>query len=134
MGAGGVAGAAQINRARAQAVPARGLQEAANGHPAAGALLADAAGPQGLDGFGGGAVEAAGGLEILVVAEVGADDEAGLGAVPEGIKDLADFLGRGVADRQRDEGEVAQDALQEGQLHFERMLVRVGVVQFPDLG
>ena len=67
------------------------------------------------------------------MAEVGADDEEGLGAAPEGVKHLADFLGRGVADGQRHQREVAQDALQERQLHLEGMLVRVGLVQLPDL-
>jgi hypothetical protein len=51
-------------------MPARGLQEAANGHSATGALLANGRRLQGLDGLRGSAVEAAGGLEILVVAEV----------------------------------------------------------------
>ena len=39
--AGCIAGVAQVHGARAQTMPARGLQEAANGNPAAGALLAN---------------------------------------------------------------------------------------------
>ena len=43
-GAGCIAGAAQVHGARAQPMPARGLQEATNGNPAASAFFANALG------------------------------------------------------------------------------------------
>src|ERR1035437_7246775 len=48
-GPGRVTGIAQIEGARAQPMAACGLQEPANGHPTARALLANVAGLQGLD-------------------------------------------------------------------------------------
>src|ERR1035437_10434329 len=64
-GPGRVTGIAQIEGARAQPMTACGLQEPANGHPTAGALLANVARLQGLDGFGGRGGEAGGGLGNL---------------------------------------------------------------------
>ena len=61
------------------------------------------------------------------MAEVGADNEPRLRAIPQGIQDLAHFFGGGVADRK---GDAAQDRLQERQLHFTFM----GLVQLLTCG
>ena len=78
-------------------------------------------------------IQTLGGLEVVVVAEVGADNEPGLGAAPKGVQDLADFFGGGVANSQRDQREVAQDSLEERQLHLDRVFLLVGLVQLPHL-
>ena len=61
-----------------------------------------------------------------VVRQVGADDDQRLVAAPQALEHLRHLVGAGVADGQRHQREGGQRALQERQLHLERMLPRMG--------
>ena len=58
----------------------------------------------------------------LVVGQIGADHEQGLGPAPQALQHLRDLVGRRIADQQRHEREVAEHRLEERQLDLERML------------
>jgi len=113
-------------------VPPRGVQNAANGNPAAGLVLPYGVGLQRLNGGRRGLVQAPGGLGVVIMAKVGADHKAGFGSIPEEVNNPADLLHRGVPDGQRNQGEAVQDRLQEGQLHFQGMLPGMGLIPHPD--
>ncbi len=65
-----------------------------------------------------------------IVRQVGADDDQRFVAAPEPFEHLRDRLRRRVADGQRQQRKIAEHRLQEGQLHFERVLL--GVRGFAD--
>ena len=57
--------------------------------------------------------------------QVGADDDQGFRAAPQAFEHFGDSFRRGVADGQRQQREIGERALQEGQVDFQRMLLRV---------
>jgi hypothetical protein len=60
-----------------------------------------------------------------IVREVRTDDDQRLGPAPEPVEHLRDLVDGSVTDRERDQLEVVQQRLQEGQLHLERVLERM---------
>ena len=80
--AGGVAGIAEVNGAGAQAMPAGGLKQAANGNPTASLIVTNFFGMQSFDGLSGEAIHLARRVGIQVVTEVGANDKAGFWPIP----------------------------------------------------
>ena len=68
-----------------------------------------------------------------VVRQVRADDDQRLLAAPQPVEHFGHLCGSGVADRQRQQRELAKQPLQERQLHFERMLRRVRQRAIDDL-
>ena len=69
----------------------------------------------------------------VVVREVGGDDDEGLGSAPEPLDHFGDFVDPRIADGEGREREVAELALQERQLHLERVLLQVGPIARHDL-
>ena len=67
------------------------------------------------------------------VREVGTDDDQRFRASPEQVENLRDGLRRGMANGQRDDGEGVEDALKEGQMHFQRVFLGVSGVAENDL-
>ena len=65
--------------------------------------------------------------------QIGGNDDQRLGSTPQPLDDLGDLAHAGVADGERREGEGAELALQEGQLHLERVLLQVGAIARHDL-
>src|SRR5207237_5277012 len=85
-------------------------------------------GVAGDDGGGRLAAEGGGGQVVVVVAEVGADDDERGGFVPHVVEDGGDGVRRTSADGEGQDGDVAEDDLQEGQLNLQAVLVAVGGV------
>ena len=63
-----------------------------------------------------------GALVRLVVRQIGADHDQGLGPAPQALQHFCDLAGRRLADQERHEREVAEHGLEERQLDLERML------------
>ena len=61
----------------------------------------------------------------VVMREVGGDDDQRFRAAPQPLDHLRDLRHARVTDGERHERELAQLALQEGQLHFQRVLLEV---------
>ncbi len=86
-----------------------------------------------LDGGGGRLVVRSRLIIGLVVRQIGADHEQGLGPAPEAVERSGHRRGRRVADQERHEGEVAEHGLEERQLDLERVLGLVRHVGRRDL-
>ena len=86
-----------------------------------------------LDGRGGRLVVRSRLIIGLVVRQIGADHEQGLGPAPEALERSGHRRGRRVADQERHEGEVAEHGLEERQLDLERVLGLVRHVGRRDL-
>jgi hypothetical protein len=67
------------------------------------------------------------------VREVGTDDDQRFRAAPQQVEHLGDGFRRGVADGQRDQREIVEHALQEGQMHFQRVFLGMHAVAEDDL-
>jgi hypothetical protein len=124
----GVAGVSQINGAAMQMMPARSLEHRADRNAAARLLLANPTGIEGLDRPRGRLIYLTRRFAIQVVTQVGADHKTGFVASPQFVYYLADLLRADLARKERNNYELLQYDLQERQLHFERMLGRVGLV------
>ena len=61
----------------------------------------------------------------VVVRQVRGDHDQRLVAAPQTVQHLGHLVGGGVADRERHQRELAERALQERQLHLQRVLLRV---------
>ena len=78
-----------------------------------------------LDGLGRGLVQAAGGVVVMVMAQVGTDEDEGAGAGQQ-RQGGADPGRVTITHQQRHQGEGGQQQLQEGQMHLQAMLRPVG--------
>lgn len=65
--------------------------------------------------------------------QVGADDDQRLVAAPDALQNLGDLFSARVADGQRQQRELVKHHLQEWQLHFQRMFLRMGLIVGDDL-
>ncbi len=93
-------------------------------------MRADASvGVQCLDGGGGGGVDLAAGVVVQEVAQIRTDDDRGFRAAPQRVQGAGDGPGVGAPDGQRDQREVLQQGLKEGQMNFQAVLAGVGPVQ-----
>ena len=63
---------------------------------------------------------------VQKVRQVRADDDQRFGAAPQRIEDLRDLVRGRIADRQRHQRKIAERLLQKRQMHFERVLHRMG--------
>ncbi len=66
--------------------------------------------------------------------EIGAEEDQGFGAAPEALDHLRHRFARDVAHHQGQNRDLAQDALEEGELHLQAMLAGVGGVVLDHLG
>ena len=82
----------------------------------------------------GGAVDSARRLVGMVVREVRADHEKRLVATPEVFQHFGDLLRRHASHHERHEREFAEHLLQERELHFQSVLLRVRRSRLDDLG
>jgi hypothetical protein len=57
-----------------------------------------------------------------IVGQIRADDDEGLVPTPNPLQNFRYLLRTGLANDQRQQGEAAQQRLQEWQMHFERVL------------
>jgi len=92
-------------------------------------------GRQSFDGLGGAPVHFARGRVVVVVTEVGADDEQGFFAPPEKVEHLFDCGWSCVADDEGDELETfAESFLEKWKVDFEAVLPAMGFVECDNLG
>ena len=120
-----IAGIAQIDQFGREAPPARSLQQPIDRRPAARLLVRNGCAHV-EDGLRGQPVD---GLRVSViqkVRQVRTDHDQRFGAAPQRVEHLRDFVSRRIADRQRHQRKVAERLLQKRQMHFERMLHRMG--------
>ncbi len=82
-----------------------------------------------FDGAGRCGVEIAGGLVVVEVTEIRADDDESLLSTPQPLDHLVDLLRLRVSDGQRYEREVREQVLKKGKLYFEAVLIPVGGVE-----
>ena len=88
---------------------------------------------EGGDALHGGPVDAARFLVSVVMRHIGRDHHEGLAAAPQALDHLGDLCHIRRADGERHERELAENLLQEGQLHLERVLEGVRRVARDDL-
>jgi len=79
------------------------------------------------DGVGRELVDLLGGGIRQVMRKVGADEDQGFRSAPEDIEHFAHFLRGGITHHQRQQLELRQQDLQKRQLHFQRVLLCMGV-------
>ena len=91
--------------------------------------MADGLGLEAFDRLSGGAVEPARRVVVVIVAEIGADDDQGLGPAPQQIEEFRRLFRRRLAGDERHDGEVGEHGLQERQLHLQAMLLMVGGIE-----
>ena len=120
--AGGVAGIAQIEQLHLELMAPGREQHARDRRRAAGLLVVDVGGEI-EDRLRSAAVDRAGLVVGMVVRQIRTDDDQGFRAAPEPLDHLGHLRRRGRAYGQRHQAELAQHALQERQLHLERMLL-----------
>src|SRR5437588_5046614 len=114
----GIAGVAQVEKLRLEAMPARAEREAVDRRGAARLLVIEGVGePENV--LDGGAIDLGSPLVRMVVRQVGADHDQRLGPAPDALDDFLDFRWRCVPDRERNQGEIFEHRLQERKLHFE---------------
>ena len=89
---------------------------------------------QGDDGLGRLAVQPSSRGVIVEMTEIGADDDPRLRPIPQGIEHRRHLIGCHLAYQQGHDGEIQEEALQEGQLHFEGVFRTVGYIVDVDTG
>ena len=104
-----------------------GQQQAVDGRCATGLLTVEG-GVELADLGDGGLVTTLGLTVRVVVGQVGADHDQRLGAAPQGFEQGGNQMGVHLTDRKRQDFEVVEGALKEGQLHFNAMFFGVGAV------
>ena len=68
------------------------------------------------------------------MAQIGTDHDQGLITAPQAFQYLGDRFGRCLSNHQRNQLEISQQALQEGQLYLQAVFHRMGLFQRPYLG
>src|ERR1019366_6006904 len=119
----GVGGGPEVEQLDGEVLPARELHESAKREDPARVFLAERGRVPRDDGLRRVPVEPAGGLDAVVVAEVGAHDDQRAGFAEERFDEIRRLLGRQLRDGDGQEAEPRrEDPLQERELHLERVL------------
>jgi hypothetical protein len=125
----GIAGVAKVEGRHAQAMIPRRKEKPLDRKTPAGLVVADLLGSETLDCTGRLPIDPTGRLVREVVGEVRAYEQEGFVSIPEAFDHAGDVCRRGVTHYERDEAELAQHGLQEGQLHLEAMLCGVRAIE-----
>src|ERR1700674_3206049 len=114
----GIAGVAQVEELRLEAMSASAEREAVDRRGAARLLVIEGVGERENVVYGG-TIDLGSPLVRMVMRQVGADHDQRLGAAPQALDDFRHFRWRRVSDREWNQGEFFEYRLQERKLHLE---------------